>query len=487
MNSHKNPTWSDLIKINDNLFEIPQSFRSDMRVPARIYLTEAMFQDIEQDLSLTQLVNVATLPGIQKYALAMPDIHQGYGFPIGGVAATAIAEGGIISPGGIGYDINCGVRLLVANITRKEIQKQLPELATALFHAVPSGVGRGGNLSLSTHDLDQILLNGAHRMLELGFGIESDLEFCEENGRMPGADASLVTKEAKKRGHDQLGTLGSGNHFLEIQAVEEIYDANAAHAFGLSMDAVVIMIHCGSRGLGHQTCTDYVKIMMSKLSTYGYQLPDRELVCAPVTSQEGHDYFAAMSAAANFAWANRHMIGHSVRTTWHNMFGARAQLRTVYDVSHNIGKRETHSINGKPKELLLHRKGATRSFGPSRSEIPSAYELAGQPVLIPGTMGTSSYVLAGTDESLEQAFGSSCHGAGRTMSRTKAKKIVHGTTLRQQLESQGIIVRCDSSAGLAEEAPLAYKDVDAVVNVIANAGLARKVARVVPLAVIKGG
>lgn len=487
MNSHKNPTWSDLIKINDNLFEIPQSFRSDMRVPARIYLTEAMFQDIEQDLSLTQLVNVATLPGIQKYALAMPDIHQGYGFPIGGVAATAIAEGGIISPGGIGYDINCGVRLLVANITRKEIQKQLPELATALFHAVPSGVGRGGNLSLSTHDLDQILLNGAHRMLELGFGIESDLEFCEENGRMPGADASLVTKEAKKRGHDQLGTLGSGNHFLEIQAVEEIYDANAAHAFGLSMDAVVIMIHCGSRGLGHQTCTDYVKIMMSKLSTYGYQLPDRELVCAPVTSQEGHDYFAAMSAAANFAWANRHMIGHAVRTTWHTMFGARAQLRTVYDVSHNIGKRETHTINGKPKELLLHRKGATRSFGPSRSEIPSAYELAGQPVLIPGTMGTSSYVLAGTDESLEQAFGSSCHGAGRTMSRTKAKKIVHGTTLRQQLESQGIIVRCDSSAGLAEEAPLAYKDVDAVVNVIANAGLARKVARVVPLAVIKGG
>lgn len=487
MNSHKNPTWNDLIKINDNLFEIPQSFRSDMRVPARIYLTEAMFGDIKEDLSLVQLVNVATLPGIQKYALAMPDIHQGYGFPIGGVAATAIAEGGVISPGGIGYDINCGVRLLVANVTRKEIQKQLPELATALFHAVPSGVGRGGNLSLSMNDLDQILLNGAHRMLELGYGIESDLEFCEENGKMPGADASLVTKEAKKRGHDQLGTLGSGNHFLEIQAVEEIYDANAAQAFGLNMDAVVIMIHCGSRGLGHQTCTDYVKIMMSKISTYGYQLPDRELVCAPVASQEGHDYFAAMSAAANFAWANRHMIGHAVRTAWHNMFGTSAQLRTVYDVSHNIGKRETHSINGKPKELLLHRKGATRSFGPSRSEIPSAYELAGQPVLIPGTMGTSSYVLAGTDESLEQAFGSSCHGAGRTMSRSKAKKIVHGITLRQQLESQGIIVRCDSSAGLAEEAPLAYKDVDAVVNVIANAGLARKVARVVPLAVIKGG
>lgn len=483
----KNPTWADLIKINDNLFEIPQSFRADMRVPARIYLTEAMFQDIEQDLSLTQLVNVASLPGIQKYALAMPDIHQGYGFPIGGVAATAIAQGGVISPGGIGYDINCGVRLLVANVTKQEIQKQIPEIATALFHAVPSGVGRGGNLSLSTHDLDQILMHGAHRMVELGFGIESDLEFCEENGRMPGADSSLVSKEAKKRGHDQLGTLGSGNHFLEIQAVDEIFDAKAAQVFGLSKDAVTIMIHCGSRGLGHQTCTDYVKIMMGKLASYGYQLPDRELVCAPVTSQEGHDYFAAMCASANFAWANRHMIGHVVRQTWQKMLGANAHIRTLYDVSHNIGKRETHLINGKPMELMLHRKGATRSFGPSRPEIPSAYKSVGQPVLIPGTMGTSSYVLAGTDEALSQSFGSSCHGAGRTMSRAKAKKLVHGTTLRQQLESQGIIVRCDSNAGLAEEAPVAYKDVDAVVNVIANTGLARKVARVIPLAVIKGG
>lgn len=487
MSEIKNPTWADLIKINDNLFEIPQSFRADMRVPARIYLTEAMFQEIEQDLSLTQLVNVATLPGIQKYAIAMPDIHQGYGFPIGGVAATSIAQGGVISPGGIGYDINCGVRLLVANVTKQEIQKQIPELATALFHAVPSGVGRGGNLSLDTHELDQILIHGAKRMVQLGHGIESDLEFCEENGHMPGADASLVSKAAKKRGHDQLGTLGSGNHFLEIQAVDEIFDAKAAQTFGLSKDAVTIMIHCGSRGLGHQTCTDYVKIMMGKLSSYGYQLPDRELVCAPVHSQEGQDYFAAMCASANFAWANRHMIGAMVRKTWQNMLGADAHIRTLYDVSHNIGKRETHIINGKPMDLMLHRKGATRSFGPSRSEVPSAYKSIGQPVLIPGTMGTSSYVLAGTDEALEQAFGTSCHGAGRTMSRTKAKKLVHGTTLRQQLESQGIIVRCDSNAGLAEEAPIAYKDVDAVVNVISNAGLARKVARLVPLAVIKGG
>jgi tRNA-splicing ligase RtcB (3'-phosphate/5'-hydroxy nucleic acid ligase) len=481
------PKWQDLIKINEYLYEIPQSFRADMRVPARLYMTEAMFQDIEEDLSLLQLANVASLPGIQKYAIAMPDIHQGYGFPIGGVAATAINEGGVISPGGIGYDINCGVRLLVANMSKDEIKKQLPELATALFHVIPSGVGRSGKVSLDTHELDRVLLHGAARMVELGYGTESDLEHCEENGNMPGADPSLVTKEAKKRGHDQLGTLGSGNHFLEVQAVEEIYDEKVAQVFGLQKDAVTVMIHCGSRGLGHQTCTDYVKIMIGKLSTWGYQLPDRELVCAPFASPEGQQYFAAMIAAANFAWANRHLIGHWVRQSWHTILGPNAHLNTMYDVSHNIGKREKHIINGTPKEVVMHRKGATRSFGPSRSEVPSAYKSVGQPVLIPGTMGTSSYVLVGTDSSLEQAFGSSCHGAGRTMSRAKAKKIIRGSTLRAELEAKGIIIRCDSNAGLAEEAPIAYKDVDAVVNVIANAGLARKVARVVPLAVIKGG
>ncbi len=483
----QSPKWQDLIKINEYLYEIPQSFRTDMRVPARLYMTEAMFQDIEADLSLLQLVNVASLPGIQKYAIVMPDIHQGYGFPIGGVAATAIHEGGVISPGGIGYDINCGVRLLVANMGRDEIKSQLPELATALFHTIPSGVGRSGKVSLDTKELDRVLLHGAKRMVELGYGTESDLEHCEENGNMPGADASLVTKEAKKRGHDQLGTLGSGNHFLEVQAVEEVYDEKAAETFGLKKDTVTVMIHCGSRGLGHQTCTDYVRIMMTKLHQWGYQLPDRELVCAPFTSQEGQDYFAAMTAAANFAWANRHLIGHWVRESWQNILGPNAQLATMYDVSHNIGKRETHIIDGVHKEVLMHRKGATRSFGPSRPEVPAAYKEVGQPVLIPGTMGTSSYILVGTDSSLEHAFGSSCHGAGRTMSRAKAKKIIHGTTLRQQLESQGIVVRCDSNAGLAEEAPVAYKDVDMVVNVIAKAGLAKKVARVVPLAVIKGG
>ncbi len=481
------PRWHDIIKIKENLYEIPRSFRADMRVPARIYLTEAMFQDIEEDLSLVQLVNVATLSGIQKYALAMPDIHQGYGFPIGGVAATAIHEGGVISPGGIGYDINCGVRLLVADITKDEIKKYLPELATALFHIIPSGVGRSGKLSLQTHELDTILLEGAKRMVQMGYGNHDDLEHCEENGCMPGADPGLVTKEAKKRGHDQLGTLGSGNHFLEVQAVAEIYDETVAQAFGLSKDAVTVMIHCGSRGLGHQACTDYVRTMMNKLPSWGFQLPDRELVCAPFESPEGKNYFAAMTAAANFAWANRHTIAHWVREAWHTVMGPSVTLKTVYDVSHNIGKREMHTVDGVQKELLLHRKGATRSFGPSRPEVPAAYKAVGQPVLIPGTMGTSSYVLVGTDASLEQSFGSSCHGAGRVMSRAKAKKIIHGTTLRQELEKQGIIVRCDSNVGLAEEAPIAYKDVDAVVNIIDNAQLARKVAKLVPLAVIKGG
>jgi len=483
----QSPKWHDLIKINEYLYEIPQSFRSDMRVPARIYMTEAMFQDIEEDRSLLQLVNVACLPGIQKYAFAMPDIHQGYGFPIGGVAALAIQEGGVISPGGIGYDINCGVRLLVANMSKDDIKSRLPELATALFHTIPSGVGRSGKLSLDTKELNQVLLYGAKRMVELGYGNENDLEHCEENGNMPGADFSLISKEAKKRGHDQLGTLGSGNHFLEIQAVEEIYDEKAAHAFGLKKDAVTVMIHCGSRGLGHQTCTDYVRIMMAKLPEWGYQLPDRELVCAPFLSQEGQQYFAAMTAAANFAWANRHVIGHWVREAWHLILGPGAELITMYDVSHNIGKRETHSINGLKKEMIMHRKGATRAFGPSRPEVPAAYKEIGQPVLIPGTMGTSSYILAGTDDSLSQAFGSSCHGAGRVMSRTKAKKLISGSDLRARLEAQGIVVRCDSSVGLAEEAPIAYKDVDRVVKVIAQAGLAKKVARVVPLAVIKGG
>lgn len=480
-------TRENLIKINEYTWEIPQSFRADMRVPARVFTSEAMLEDILGDRSLEQLVNVATLPGIAKYAYAMPDIHQGYGFPIGGVAAMAIAEGGVISPGGIGYDINCGVRLMVANMDVQTIRPHLDKLATAIFHAVPSGVGRGGKLKLDTHELERVLADGAKRMVEQGFGVEQDLAMCEEKGNMPGADPDMISKRAKQRGLDQLGTLGSGNHFLEIQYVDEIYDEAAAAAFGLRKDAVTIMIHCGSRGLGHQTCTDYVKVMMQHLPEWGITLPDRELVCAPFETKQAKDYFAAMVAASNFAWANRHLIGHWTRQAWQTVIGKDAWLDTVYDVSHNIGKRERHMIDGTEKDVIMHRKGATRAFGPGTIETPEAYRQVGQPVLIPGTMGTSSYVLAGTKKGMDVAFGSSCHGAGRRMSRAQAKKNVRGSTLRQELAKRGIIIRCDSDTGLAEEAPLAYKDVDNVVEVVHGAGLAQRVARVKPLAVIKGG
>ncbi len=480
-------TKEDLVKLSEVLYEIPQSYRADMKVPAQIFMNESIMEDALTDKALWQLVNVATLPGIQRAAFAMPDIHQGYGFPIGGVAATDINAGGVISPGGIGYDINCGVRLLAASMTVDEIQPYLQKLATRLFHKVPSGVGKGGKLDFKPDELDAILKKGAHRMLELGYGLQEDIEFCEETGCMSVADPALISKRAKKRGADQLGTLGSGNHFLEIQAVDEIYDQKAAQAFGLQENMVTVMIHCGSRGFGHQTCTDYVRTMMQKLPEWGYELPDRELIYAPFLSQEGQDYFKAMAAAANYAWANRHMIGHWVREAWQEIVGQSVKLRMVYDVSHNLGKVEKHRIDGVEKELVLHRKGATRAFGPGRPEVPAAYQNVGQPVLIPGTMGTSSYILTGTTESMEIAFGSSCHGAGRRLSRSKAKKLVRGSQLREELEHRGIIIRSDSDPGLAEEAPLAYKDVDDVVEVVHKAGLAKRVARVRPIAVIKGG
>jgi len=483
----KNITIEDLIKINDNLYEIPKSFRSDMRVPARVYANDLMIKDILADRSLWQLINVASLPGIQKYALAMPDIHQGYGFPIGGVAGTAIDEGGVISPGGIGYDINCGVRLLVANVSASELQPYMQKLATEVFHAVPSGVGKGGKLKLNLTEMDKVLREGAKFMIGMGYGNADDLEFCEEKGCMSVADPSLVSERAKRRGKDQLGTLGAGNHFLEIQVVDKIYDQEAAKAFGLSEGFATVMIHCGSRGLGHQTCTDYVRMMVKELPKWGYVLPDRELVCAPFASQEAQNYFSAMAAAANFAWANRHTIAHWTREAWQRILGKETWLTTIYDISHNLGKVEKHMIDGKEKEIVMHRKGATRSFAPGRPETPSKYQGVGQPVLIPGTMGTASYVLAGTQESMEQAFGSSCHGAGRRMSRSKAKKMVRGSRLREDLEHRGIIIRCDSDSGLAEEAPTAYKDVDNVVQVVHESKLARKVARLRPLAVIKGG
>lgn len=476
----------DLIELNKYEYEIPQSFRSDMRVPARIFMHKSMFKDIEGDRSLEQLVNVATLPGITQYALAMPDIHQGYGFPIGGVAATCIDEGGVISPGGIGYDINCGVRLLASSLHVEEIRPYLDELATQLHRSVPSGVGRGGLMRLSVKEMNTVLQRGAQYLLERDIGNSQDIQMCEEEGVLTRADPKEVSAEAKERGLDQLGTLGSGNHFLEVQVVDEVYDELSAHAFGLERGAVTVMVHCGSRGLGHQVCTDYISLMMRSFNTRGYQLPDRELVCAPFVSDEGQRYFSAMCAASNFAWANRHLIGHQIREAWQTVFGQQT-VRTVYDVSHNIGKQEVHQVGKKELNVLVHRKGATRSFGPHTPGLPAAYASIGQPVLIPGTMGTHSYVLAGTNESMKRSFGSCCHGAGRRLSRVQAKKEVRAQQVRTDLQRAGIIVRCDSNAGLVEEAPIAYKDIQQVVAVVEGAQLARAVARLSPLVVVKGG
>lgn len=478
---------SDIIRIDEYTYEIPQSYRVDMRVPARVYVNEQMLEEVCADRSLWQLVNVATLPGIQKYAFAMPDIHQGYGFPIGGVAAMAIAEGGVISPGGIGYDINCGVRLLTADMSEKDLAPYLSSLATCIFNKIPSGVGKGTTLHYTLAQIDAVLSGGAHHMVEIGYGTAEDLVFCEEGGRMNQADPRLVSEHAKKRGSDQIGTLGSGNHFLEIQSVDEVYDEEVAAVFGLRKGMVTIMIHCGSRGLGHQTCTDYIRVMNKKLSEWNYTLPDRELIYAPFHTQEAQDYFGAMAAAANYAWANRHMIGHWVRQAWREIIGESIMIKTMYDVCHNIGKIEKHTINGVEKDVIMHRKGATRAFGPGNDSIPEPYRHVGQPVLIPGTMGTASYVLVGTEESMNVAFGSSCHGAGRKMSRAQAKKQIRGSQLRTQLENRGIVICSDSDPGLAEEAPEVYKDIHDVIDVVEGAGLARKIVSLKPLAVVKGG
>ncbi len=480
-------TSAHFVQIHEHLIEIPKSFRQDMRVPARIFTNTALLSEILKDRSLLQIVNVATLPGIQKYAFAMPDIHEGYGFPIGGVAATALDDNGVISPGGIGYDINCGVRLLRTSLPYEHIKPYIKELTQEIFKRVPSGLGHGGSLKLDSEQLHNILYKGVLHALEMGFGNEDDRYFCEEQGCLPLADATLVSDKAQQRGHDQLGTLGSGNHFLEIQVVDTIYDTAKAAVLGLYPDTVTIMIHCGSRGLGHQVCTDYIRLMLPKLSHWSITLPDPELACAPFNSPEGQQYFSAMAAAANFAWANRHIIGDNIRQAFIHVFGTDATVTTVYDISHNIGKHERHTIDNRELDLIVHRKGATRSFGPGRPELPDQYQDIGQPVLIPGTMGTFSYVLAGTATSMDASFGSSCHGAGRIMSRHQAKKTIDYALLDNQLKNQGILIKCDSKAGLVEEAPSAYKDVNNVVQIVHEAGLAHKVARLRPLAVIKGG
>jgi len=476
----------DLLKqLKPYLYEIPVGAVPGMRVPARLYITERLLEEVSSDRSIEQLVNTSMLPGVVEHVLAMPDMHEGYGFPIGGVAATELPHG-IISPGGVGYDINCGVRMLASDLTFSNVRPRLEDLAGQMQRAIPSGTGRGGRIKLSESDMDDVLREGAAWCVRKGMGTEADLDHLEERGTYPGADPNLVSPHAKKRGRDQLGTLGSGNHFLEVQRVESIYDEAAAKAFGLFDGQVVISIHCGSRGLGHQICTDYVRLMLAKLPDYGFTLPDRELACAPADSDEGKRYLTAMAAAANFAWANRQVIEHHVRIEWELLFGKDHPLKTVYDVCHNIAKKETHMIHGETKQLLVHRKGATRAFGPGHPDVSADYRDVGQPVLIPGTMGTASYVLRGTDEAMKRTFGTVCHGAGRRMSRHAAKKIVSGPELRTQLEDQGIVVKCFSDTGLVEEAPLAYKDIESVVDVVEQAGLSKKVARLRPVAVVKG-
>ncbi|HDZ54219.1 MAG TPA: RtcB family protein [Candidatus Nealsonbacteria bacterium] len=475
----------DFIKIHDYLWEIPKSFRSDMKVPARAYVSEKMLEESFKDRSLGQLVNIATLPGIVKYSMAMPDMHEGYGFPIGGIAATRLSDG-VISPGGVGYDINCGMRLLKSDYSEKDIKPYLENLATEIQKEVPSGLGQGRQIKIDFSSLNKILEGGAQRLVEQGYGEKEDIENCETEGKLQQADPSMVSDRAKNRGRDQVGTLGSGNHFLEIQKVDEIFDGKISEDFGLVQDQVVIMIHTGSRGLGHQIATDYIRLMMQAMPKYQIDLPDRELAACPLKSSEGQRYFSAMACGANYAWANRQMITHYIRKAWKSVLGEKAlSLTVLYDVAHNIAKIEKYKINEKEIEVCVHRKGATRAFPSGHPEIPEKYRETGQPVIIPGSMGTASYILVGTQKG-EEAWFSTCHGAGRTMSRREAVRRVNPQQLIQELKNKGILIKCWSLRGIAEEAPQAYKDIDNVVEVVHRAGLSKKVARLVPLAVIKG-
>ena len=480
---------SDLIRIDEYVWEVPKTYRSDMKVPARIYASEKLLDMAFRDRTMEQLVNTAAMPGVVKWVLVMPDAHQGYGPPIGGVVPTRYPDG-VISPGAVGYDINCGVRLMVSDLMAEEVREEMGGLISALFRNIPAGVGKGGGARrVSAREMDQVLVKGAAWAVKAGYGRPEDLERLEEGGAMDGADPAAVSPRAKQRGGPQLGTLGSGNHFIEIEEVEKIYDEEVARAFGLFEGQLAVSIHSGSRGLGHQVCSDYVKSLQGAVQKYKIELPDRQLVCAPLDTPEGKSYFGAMVSAANYAWANRQCMAHLARRSFEEILAGKVRsfdLHTVYDVAHNIAKIEDHVVDGETMRLCVHRKGATRAFGPDHPAVTPVYRAVGQPVLVPGDMGTASYVLVGTADAMEESFGSSCHGAGRMMSRTAAKKKIHGGTLRQELEAQGIRVRAGSLAGLAEEAPDAYKDIDAVIEVVHGAGLARQVARLRPLAVMKG-
>ncbi len=461
--------------------DLPVDYRPGMLVPARVYADPVLWEEIARDHALDQLCNVAQLPGLHDRVYGMPDMHEGYGFPVGGVAATRVADG-VISPGGVGYDINCGVRLLTSNLRQADLGPRLETLVHELSRSIPSGGHRNPRLALDPDGMDRVLAEGCTSLVDRGLATPEDLAHTEAGGALDVALPEAVSSRARERGHDQLGTIGSGNHFVEVEVVDEVVDAGAARAFGLAAGQVVVLIHTGSRGLGHQVCTDYVRLMLAQLPRWGIRLPDRQLACAPLHVPEGQRYYGAMCAAANFAFANRQVITAAIRDVFRRVLGGAAGLRLCYDVAHNMAKRERHGN----AEVCVHRKGATRAFGPSHPETPAAYRGVGQPVFIPGSMGTASWVLAGTDLALERSLGSACHGAGRALSRTAAKAVESGGAVRRALEQRGIVVRCPSAAGLAEEAPRAYKDVERVVEVVHQAELARKVARLRPIGVIKG-
>lgn len=476
-----------LRRIDDNRLEVPKDYKPGMRTNGIIFVDRVLEEELESG-SIEQVANVATLPGIVGASMAMPDVHTGYGFPIGGVAAFDIEEG-VISPGGVGYDINCGVRLLRSNLKREFIVPRMKQLVEALYNEIPSGVGSKGRVRLTQDESEKVLVKGARWAVERGFGVTDDLERIESHGCLEGADPSLISRKAYDRGGAQQGTLGSGNHFLEVQYVDEIYDEQAGNALGLFKDQVTVMIHTGSRGFGHQVCTDFLEVMSRALQKYGIDLPDRELACAPFKSPEAQNYLAAMKAAANYAWANRQCLMHWTRETFMtvlNLSPGDLGMSLIYDVAHNVAKVEDHIVNGKKRKLVVHRKGSTRAFPPGHPELPEVYRHLGQPVLIPGDMGRASFVLLGTEKAMQETFGSTCHGAGRVLSRHQAIRQAKGRSIWRELEDRGIFVRSAGRETLAEEMSEAYKDVSDVVNVVHNAGISKKVARLRPMGVIKG-
>lgn len=484
-------TWhGQLEKVDDYHWRIPKSYDPGMRVPGLIIADEPLLQDISKNQALQQVANVAHLPGIVRASLAMPDMHWGYGFCIGGVAAMDPEQGGVVAPGGVGYDINCGLRLIKTVLTLEQVQPKLRQLVQTLFHTIPTGVGMSGEVTVSPDEHREVMRRGSRWVVEAkGYGVPEDLEHTESGGAIEGAEPSKVSSRAYQRGSDQLGTLGSGNHFLEVQVVDTVFDEEAAGVFGISAGQVTVMIHSGSRGFGYQVCDDYLDVVEQAMQRHGIQVLDRQLACVPVHSAEGRDYLGAMRCAANYAWANRQCLMHLARRAFEKIFAKDWQalgMGLVYDVAHNIAKLERHKTNGHERMLLVHRKGATRAFPPGHPEIPRDYQAIGQPVIIPGDMGRNSYVLAGTMGAMEQTFGTVCHGAGRVMSRAQAVREAEGRSIEKELENQGIIVMGRGRKGIAEEQPKAYKDVNDVVRVVHNAGLAKRVARMRPLGVIKG-